>query len=77
MTNHSDMNKERLIEIAEWCENGCPERNGVVGLDMTDYEQETYCGTVCCIAWQPATSFLAHRLGVLLDTWTKPQHGLG
>lgn len=44
------MNKDRLIDLAEWCEAGCPERNGVVGFDMSDYEQSTSCGNVCCLA---------------------------
>jgi hypothetical protein len=40
----------RLEYIAQWLEAGAPHRYGVVGFDMSDVENETNCGTVCCIA---------------------------
>ncbi len=49
------MNVERLTEIAEWLDQGAPERvveGGVIhGFDMDHFlDKAADCGTTCCIA---------------------------
>lgn len=61
------MNKDRLIDLAEWCEAGCPERGNVIGFDMNDAINVAPgdCGAVCCLAGA-ATQFYGGKAGEVL-----------
>lgn len=56
------MNRERLIELAEWLEAGAPHKDGVDKFDMEVGIAYSSCGTACCIAGA-ATQFFGGERG--------------
>lgn len=64
MTN---MNKERLEEVAQWLEAGAPERkfnmNRLLDTSMSSADKN-WCGTECCIAGYVVTRYKPFKLNL-------------